>query len=65
MKEALSNGKGENLQSLIEEYSIRESVTGLLKEYLEKIDDCLGNLENIRLKLVLHEIVGKTFRDHI
>jgi geranylgeranyl diphosphate synthase, type II len=65
MQEALVQGKGEDLQSLIEKYSVRELITSLLKEYLQKIDACLGRLENIRLKLVLHEIVGKTFRDYI
>jgi geranylgeranyl diphosphate synthase type II len=65
MQEALFNSKGENLQSLIENYSIRELITNLLKEYLQNIDICLGGLENISLKLVLHEIVGKTFRDYI
>jgi hypothetical protein len=61
----LVQGNGEDLQSLIEKYSVRELITSLLKEYLQKIDTCLGRLENIRLKLVLHEIVGKTFRDYI
>ncbi len=65
MEEALLNSKGVDIQILIENYSIRELITGLLKEYLQKIDTCLESLENIRLKLVLHEIVGKTFRDYI
>jgi geranylgeranyl pyrophosphate synthase len=65
MQEALHHGRAGEIQTLIDTYLIRELITSLLREYLEKIDTCLGGLENIRLKLVLHEIVGKTFRDYI
>jgi geranylgeranyl pyrophosphate synthase len=65
LQEALSQSKGEEIQLLIDNYSVRELIISLLKEYLQKIDACLGGLENIRLKLALHEIVGKTFRDYI
>jgi geranylgeranyl diphosphate synthase type II len=65
MKEALLQNNAVSLQMLMQKYMIHELITNLLNEYLEKIDACLGNLQNIRMKLVLHEIVGKTFRDFI
>ncbi len=54
-----------NLMSLMEKYRIREQITTILREQIEEIDSCLLNLDNIGLKLALHEIVGKTFRDYI
>lgn len=54
-----------NLQKLAEKYSVRQELTAILKEYLQKTDACLGNIQNTRLKLALNEIVGKTFRDFI
>jgi len=65
MKEALSRNNAESVQKLIEKYSVREELTTLLKDYLHKTESCVGNLQNIRLKLALNEIVGKTFRDFI
>lgn len=65
MKEALSRNNTESVQKLIEKYSVREELTTLLKDYLHKTENCLGNLQNIRLKMALNEIVGKTFRDFI
>lgn len=53
------------LQKLVNKYAVRDELTALLKEYLHKTDTCLGNVQNIRLKLALNEIVGKTFRDFI
>jgi len=63
--EAITDKNTETLLNLFDKYSIREKTTSILKEYLQKTDACLGNLMNISLKLALHEIVGKTFRDYI
>jgi geranylgeranyl pyrophosphate synthase len=65
LKEVLHQKNMTDLQMLIEKYSIRELITNLLKEYLHKTDKCLEDLQNIRLKLALNEIVGKTFGDYI
>jgi geranylgeranyl pyrophosphate synthase len=65
MYEALNQTSFQGLQLLIEKYNISEQITDLVKEYLQKIDSCLRNLQNIELKLALHEIVGKTFRDYL
>jgi geranylgeranyl pyrophosphate synthase len=63
--EALLHKDSEVLGALIEKYSIRELSTSMLKDMLTKIDSCLGEIQNLRLKLALNEIVGKTFRDYI
>jgi hypothetical protein len=36
-----------------------------MEEYLASIDSCLSGMQNIPLKLALHEIVGKTFSKYI
>ena len=63
--EALHMKDAATLYFLIGKYSIREQSTALLKDLLTKINSCLGNVQNLRLKLALNEIVGKTFRDYI
>ena len=61
---ALLNKDAEGLYALVGKYSIREQSTSMLKEMLTKIDSCLDKIQNLRLKLALNEIVGKTFRDY-
>jgi geranylgeranyl pyrophosphate synthase len=65
LKEALQQKDAGCLHSLIGKYSIQEQSTDMLKDFLIKIDSCLSNIQNLRLKLALNEIVGKTFRDYI
>jgi geranylgeranyl diphosphate synthase, type II len=55
----------EGMQMLVEKYSIRELTNDLLKDHLNKTELCLEKFQNIRLKLALNEIVGKTFGDYI
>lgn len=65
MKSALTDNNFNDLQLLMNKYMIREAITDLLKDYLNKIDLCLKNMDNIGLKLALHEIMGKTFKNYI
>ncbi|HEX2970122.1 MAG TPA: polyprenyl synthetase family protein [Bacteroidales bacterium] len=53
------------ISELIEKYDVKARTGRLIKENLGRIYSCLERLENIRLKLALHEIVGKTFRDYV
>lgn len=53
------------LQQLFEKYSVREELTDLLKDYIDRTYTCLGDISNTRLKLALNEIIGKTFGDYI
>lgn len=65
LQEALYQNELQKLQGLIAQYKVKELITGLLKDHLNKLKECLGNLQNVRLKLALNEIVGKTFREYI
>lgn len=65
LREPLNGNYAGTLQRLVEKYSVRQELTYLLKGYLHKTETCLGNIQNIRLKLALNEIVGKTFRDFV
>lgn len=58
-------GNAELLQGFMDKYHVKVRITEMLQEYLQKIESILGKINNIRLKLALHEIVGKTFRDYI
>jgi len=53
------------IQQLIDSYQIGQQAEELLKEYISNCNDCLSKFNNIGLKLALHEIVGKTFKDYI
>jgi hypothetical protein len=65
LEEALQGNDLEILQAMIDRYMIRDLVTKLLKDYLQQIMSCLSDIQNIGLKLALHEIVGKIFRDYL
>jgi geranylgeranyl pyrophosphate synthase len=65
MQESLHGNDLQKLQELMVQYKVRELITGLLKEHLSQLKECLANLQNVRLKLALNEIVGKTFREYI
>jgi len=65
LKEAIIVKNAIVVGELVDKYSVREALLALLKDYLHKTEICLENIQNIRLKLALYEIVGKTFRDFI
>jgi len=68
-KEALQNAfETDNLEaihSFIECYKITVRTEDLLKDYISKAKTCLDDLPNLGLKLALHEILGKIFKDYI
>lgn len=65
LEEALQRNNLEILQAMIDRYMIRDLAAKLLKDYLQQIISCLSDIQNIGLKLALHEIVGKIFRDYL
>jgi geranylgeranyl pyrophosphate synthase len=61
LEEALRYKNIVDLQTLMDKYSIGELISNLLKTHLYKTELCIEKFQNIRLKLALNEIVGKTF----
>lgn len=65
INEALKNKVMKDLQILAEKYRIREQINAMLAGYLESTYRCLEDISDLRLKVALHEIVGKTFADYV
>jgi len=53
------------IHAFIESYTIYARTEELLKDYISRAKNCLDDLENLGLKLALHEILGKIFKDYI
>ncbi|RPH28790.1 MAG: DUF116 domain-containing protein [Bacteroidales bacterium] len=53
------------IMELIKTNSIQDDTETLLKQYISEAKSSLDNLDNFGLKLALHEIVGKIFKDYI
>jgi geranylgeranyl diphosphate synthase, type II len=64
-EEAYVTGNLDTIQMLIETYKIQERVEALLRDYISQSNACLSNYKNMGLKLALHEILGKTFKEYI
>jgi geranylgeranyl pyrophosphate synthase len=64
-QQAYSEDNFDSIQQLIENYQVRQSAESLLKDYIKESRDCLGNFQNIGLKMALHEILGNIFKDYI
>ena len=65
INEALKNKMMKDLQVLAEKYRIREQIIAMLAGYLESTYRCLEDISDLRLRLALNEIVGKTFADYV
>lgn len=65
VNEAIKNKRMKDLQVLAGKYRIREQITEMLAGYLERTSKCAGDIPNLRMKLALNEIVGKTFGDYV
>lgn len=64
-QDTYSDNKFEPIQKLIDDYKIRKSAEDLLRDYIIESKDCLGNFQNIGLKMALNEILGNIFKDYI
>lgn len=53
------------IYNLIRSYDIQRETESLLTGYLNDAKICLDKLENLGLKLALHEILGKIFKEYI
>lgn len=55
----------EAIYDLIDLYQTEQTTTELLIQNIREAKNCLENISNIGLKLALHEILGKIFKDYI
>ena len=55
----------ETIYEMIEKYQIVQLTKELLVNTINEAINCLGSLPNLGLKLALHEILGKVFKDYI
>lgn len=65
LKQAVILNNQEIITSLFSNYIIHQETEDLLKIYLEKAKKSLDDFQNIGLKLALHEILGKIFKDYL
>jgi geranylgeranyl pyrophosphate synthase len=65
LKCSLENNNFTLIYNLISVYEIQKKTELLLTSYLNEAKNCLENFSNLGLKLSLHEILGKTFKDYI
>jgi len=50
---------------LIDRYHIQDATKELLISSINEAKNCLESISNIGLKLALHEILGKIFKEYI
>lgn len=65
IQNALLKNEIGSIRHLLERYDVSGIIMNMIKEHLDKIENCLSDLQNIPLKLALYEIVGRTFRDYL
>ena len=53
------------LHEMIEHHNIQKETETLLTDYIDQTKKCLENFPNLGLKLALHEIVGKIFKEYL
>src|SRR5665647_1947171 len=55
----------EAIYNLIDQYQIQDATKELLISMINEAKNCLESISNIGLKLALHEILGKIFKEYI
>jgi len=65
LKSLIEGNDISEISKLLKKYRINDYIDSLIEEYLVRIQSSLSGLQNISLKLALHEIVGKTFSKYL
>jgi geranylgeranyl diphosphate synthase, type II len=64
LRETYNQQNSEKIESLIDHYQVKSTVRHEIISHLKKLEACLDDLHNVKLKLALHEIIGKTFGEY-
>lgn len=62
---SFKEGYSDEIFKLIKEYNIQEETEVLLKNFIKEAKNSLEKLQNLGLKIALHELVGKIFKDYL
>lgn len=62
---ACRHGDSATVQELLDRYQVPDAARNMLLGAVTDARACLGSLSNLGLKLALHEILGKLFKEHI
>lgn len=65
LHQEFKKGNSHEVFELIKEYKIQEEAEALLMNYINEAKRSLENLQNLGLKIALHELVGKIFKDYL
>lgn len=65
LKQALILNQQEIITTLFSNHIVHQETEDLLKVYIEKTKKSLEDFQNLGLKLALHEIIGKIFKEYI
>jgi len=60
-----ATGDTDRIMELIKTLGIQAETEKLLKQYINEAKKSLESLDNLKLKLALHEIVGRIFKDYL
>lgn len=63
-KQASEHHDFDPFRELVDHYGILQKTEQLLREVIQQSDNCLEQMQNIGLKIALHEILGHIFRDY-
>jgi len=61
----LTYDKFGNIYKFIDQFKIKQQVENLLFEYINKAKESIEHLPNLSLKIALHEILGRMFKDYL
>ncbi len=65
MENDLKSNEFVKIYQQIEELNLKKEAENLLKEYIQKAKESISELQNPGLKLALHEVLGKMFREYV
>ncbi len=65
LAKSLKSNEFAKIYQKIEELNLQKEAGKMLAAYIQKAKECISELQNPGLKLALHEVLGKMFRDYV